>query len=413
MQRSACASGETVCPTAPRLREPERAPAPVAEPDVCERVSQLIGDIYDASLDPSQWPRALERTCDYIGGITAALQSHDSSQQSACFYFTWNDNPDYTKSYVEKYARINPAIVPATLQTQVGDVSAFLDFIPLDEYVETQFYKEWAGPQGYIDAVQATLEKSGMTYAAVAVMRHERDGRVDSETRERMRLLAPHFRRAIAISKVIDLHKVEAATLADTLDGLASGTLLVDAGGCVVHANRAGCAMLGEGSIVRNMNGKLVVCDPSADATLHDIFVNAQDGDRAVGVRGIGVPITAENGAPWVAHVLPLTSGARRAAGTSYSAVAAVFVRKASVDLPHPLETLKSVYRLTPAELRVVMAIIDVGGVPEVASVLGTSENTVRTHLQRVFDKTGTRRQADLVKLVAGYTSPLRGPDDR
>jgi hypothetical protein len=29
--------------------------------------------------------------------------------------------------------------------------------------------------------------------------------------------------------------------------------------------------------------------------------------------------------------------------------------------------------------------------------------------LQRIFAKTGTSRQADLVKLVAGYMSPLGG----
>jgi len=47
--------------------------------------------------------------------------------------------------------------------------------------------------------------------------------------------------------------------------------------------------------------------------------------------------------------------------------------------------------------------------VPEVAPALGISETTVKTHLQRIFDKTGSSRQADLIKLVAGYMSPLGG----
>ena len=57
--------------------------------------------------------------------------------------------------------------------------------------------------------------------------------------------------------------------------------------------------------------------------------------------------------------------------------------------------------------MRVLMMIIEVGGVPEVAPVLGISEPTVKTHLQRIFAKTDTNRQADLVKLVAGYINPL------
>ena len=64
-------------------------------------------------------------------------------------------------------------------------------------------------------------------------------------------------------------------------------------------------------------------------------------------------------------------------------------------------------YRLTPRELRVLLSLVEVGGVPDVARVLGISEATVRTHVARVFDKTGASRQVDLVKIVAGFTNPL------
>jgi len=108
-----------------------------------------------------------------------------------------------------------------------------------------------------------------------------------------------------------------------------------------------------------------------------------------------------------VAHVLPLTSGARRRAGASYAAVAAVFVHKAALDAPSPQEVIGRHYKLTPTELRVLLAIVEVGGVPEVAETLGIAESTVRTHLLRLFAKSGAKRQADLVKLVASYVNPL------
>ena len=58
--------------------------------------------------------------------------------------------------------------------------------------------------------------------------------------------------------------------------------------------------------------------------------------------------------------------------------------------------------------MRMPLAIVEVGGVPEVAEALGIGESTVKTHLGRLYEKTGPRRQADLVKLFAGYTSPLQ-----
>jgi DNA-binding CsgD family transcriptional regulator len=118
------------------------------------------------------------------------------------------------------------------------------------------------------------------------------------------------------------------------------------------------------------------------------------------------VPLAGRDGEPYVAHVLPLTSGARRRAGASYAAVAAVFVRKATIDIPSAPEIIAKHFGLTPTELRVLLAIVQIGGVPETAEALGIGEATVKTHLHRLFCKTGASRQADLVKLVAGFSAP-------
>ena len=91
------------------------------------------------------------------------------------------------------------------------------------------------------------------------------------------------------------------------------------------------------------------------------------------------------------------------------AAVVALFVHKASLDTPSPPEVIAKAYKLTPSELRVLLAIVEVGGVPDVAGALGIAETTVKTHLGHLYQKTGANRQADLVKLVAGYSNPLVG----
>jgi DNA-binding CsgD family transcriptional regulator len=70
-------------------------------------------------------------------------------------------------------------------------------------------------------------------------------------------------------------------------------------------------------------------------------------------------------------------------------------------------EVIARHYGLTPTELRVLLAVIEVGGVPEVALALGVAETTVKTHLGNVYGKTGVSRQADLVKLAASFASPI------
>jgi DNA-binding CsgD family transcriptional regulator len=232
---------------------------------------------------------------------------------------------------------------------------------------------------------------------------------VDEEAKHRMGLIAPHVRRAMLIGRVIDLQKVEAAALADSLDTLVAAMYLVDASGRIIHANASGHLMVADASVLRALGGRLGAIDPHANQALLDSFAAAEAGDTAVGRKGVAVPLRARTGERYVAHVLPLTSGARRKAGVSYCAVATIFVHKAAPALPSPPEAIVQEYKLTPSELRVLFAIVEVGGIPEVADVIGISETTARTHLKHLFEKTGTSRQVDLVKLVAGYSNTMLG----
>jgi DNA-binding CsgD family transcriptional regulator len=153
--------------------------------------------------------------------------------------------------------------------------------------------------------------------------------------------------------------------------------------------------------------GCLSAADAEADKLLTEAFLAADRGDGAIDVKGISLPLVTRDGETYAAHVLPLTSGARRRAGASYAAAAAVFVSKAQLPAPSPLEVIARHYKLTPTELRVLLGIVEIGGVPEVAEALGISSTTARSHLARVFAKTGVHRQTDLVKLVARFSHPL------
>jgi len=368
-----------------------------------ERLSRLICEIYDSTLDPSLWPQVLGKIAEFVGGQSAGLISRDPVSKAGNAHYTFGCNPHYLKLYLDQYAKLDPTTAMFFFATE--RVASIVDFMPSDEYLETRFHKEWARPQGWVDWVSAVLEKSATSFAFMSVMRDEATGLVDDSARRRMQLLTPHVRRAVLISKVIDLKSTEATTFADALDGLSAGFFLVDARGCIVHANAAGHAMLLTATFFRRSGGQLVANEPRADRLLGDVFLASARGDAEVGTSGISVPLTAHDGERHVAHVLPLTSGARRPAGSAYRASAALFVHKTSLDTPSPPEFLATTYKLTPTELRVLLAIVEVGSVPDAAEALGVAETTVKTHLSRLFQKTGASRQAGLVKLVAGFSA--------
>jgi hypothetical protein len=167
--------------------------------------------------------------------------------------------------------------------------------MPYREFLETRFYKEWVRPQGIVDFVSATLDKSVTSAALFGVFRHERDGIVDDETRRRMRLIVPHIRRAVLVGRLIDLGSAEAATFADTLDGLSAGMCLVDAVGRIIHANVACHLILDAGDFLSVAGGRLVARDSKINETLQELFAAAGGGDAAIGTQGIALPLRAQD----------------------------------------------------------------------------------------------------------------------
>jgi DNA-binding CsgD family transcriptional regulator len=374
--------------------------------DQAKQLSELISEIYDAALDPSRWSDVVGRAGRFVGGSTAAIFSKDPVAGSGNVYYEAAIDPYYRKLYCDESIKLD-ACASRDCAAEAGRLVSVADLMPYREFLETPFYKERGHPHGPVDCVSAVLDKSVTGAALFGVFRHERDGVVDDETHQRMRLIVPHIRRAVLIGRYVDLKSVEAATFADTLDGLSAGMCLVDAVGRVLHANVACQAILDEGDFLSVIEGRVVARDAKIEQGFRELFAAAGGGDEAIGVRGIAVSLRSRSGAHYVAHVLPLTSGARRLAGIAYAATAALFICKVATKIPSSPEIIGRAYHLTPTELRVLLAIVEVGGVPEVAAALGVAESTVKTHLSRLFVKTGVGRQADLVKIVAGFATPL------
>ena len=369
-----------------------------------ELLSQLIGDIYDAALDSSLWVGALEQATQFIGGTAAGIYWKDITVQGELHY-VYNVEPSSVDAYFNKYIRFDPSLT-AQFFFKVEEIYSTTNVLPYSEFVETTFYKEWVKPNGWADHLAATLDKSATSFAQFGVFRNERQGLADDNMRQRMRLLVPHVRRAVLIGNVINLQKEKAENLSDAFNGLDASVFLLDNHCHIAFSNIAAQALLDDATILRTVNNTLIAVDPHAAQVLRNVIAAASGGDGAVGTDGVAIPLSSKPGQNWVADVLPLTSGARRQAGGLHSAVAAVFVRKRSPASPPSLEALATLYRLTASEVRVLDAVMKVSSVRALADLLGSSQGTVKTHLQNLFRKTGTARQSELVKLIAGFEPP-------
>src|SRR4029077_19830740 len=159
----------------------------VAMPEM-EQLSGLIGDVYDASLDRGLWPSVLDGICGFVGARISCLVSQGSVRRYADVHFTSQLDPRYRQLFVEKYYKINP-IFPSVLFLDLEKPYVVADVAPREEFCSTRFSREYLAPQGLVDSVFATLEKSATDCAYLTVMRHGRQGLVDDEARRRFALI--------------------------------------------------------------------------------------------------------------------------------------------------------------------------------------------------------------------------------
>lgn len=373
-----------------------------------EVLYSIISDIYDCVLNPEGWAGVMTRITKALNAAytTIALASAADNRGRFVAQSPWD--PVQMRALQEDYDFDG---IPGLKAAVVGDIDtpvATLSLMSEAELQQTPFFQNWAKPQGLREACVTkfvhTPDRIGLLSCTTRASREV----ISVEEQRFLASLSPHLRRASLIGDLLDQARVTTNVYRQALDYLAVPVVLTGANGAILHANGAAEQMFsGQGPIL-SRNGLLQVQNPAVANALLEAIASAANADASLGSRGIGLPISALGQPPAVAYVLPLSQGTARAA--FQPACAAVFVSTTTSSSPLPEAVLATLFDLTPAEARVLLRIGSGLSASKSALSLGIGENTLKTHLNRIFAKTGTRRQADLVKLVSDMGVPLAAP---
>jgi DNA-binding CsgD family transcriptional regulator len=371
-----------------------------------DRFSSLIGEIYDAALAPGNWPGVLHSICELLNAKTAALWSYDIFDRTPPWQLQVGYEPYWMQVYTEKYLALNP-YMDDVARLSSGESNFSSSRPEYQELFKTEFYQGWLKPQGFIDASVLMVEKSMNNVTTLVNVRTESQGRFDDATLALLNILYPHLRRAVLIGRTFGEQQKRTAEYAATLDSLAAGMLLLTGKSEIVHMNAAGEAMLVAGSPLKKTNGRIELVDGSANRALRAALVAARDGDVALGGKGTSIPLRGSDGAEFIVHMLPLNAARQRSIESDRHAAVILFIKRNDPGDATAIAAFAARFGLTPQETRVLQTVVEVGGVPMAAEMLGISSATVRTHVTGIFDKTGVRRQADLLRLLMEMKSPF------
>lgn len=203
--------------------------------------------------------------------------------------------------------------------------------------------------------------------------------------------LTPHVRRAVEIGRAIRTNEVVRDSLLGAIDGGATGWMLLSGDGQLVAADDAAQAALERGDGLLRDGDRVRARDLGADAKLQELLAKAASGGRSGSLTlspdGLRIQLLPAQRDGIAADALLLLVESRRLA-------------------EQRIRQLRESWGLTPAEARVATLLADGRRLQQIAGDLGITINTVRGHLKQVFAKTGTHRQAELVRLLLG-TPPV------
>jgi len=344
-----------------------------------------LADIYDAAFDQARFPMLIERLVEAFGAQAGFIGWSDLDREAG-FQAQHGNDPSWLQAYVETYAP-HDIMRPHLHAVPEGVCTCAWPLLQQPEVRESLFYREYLAPQGIVDNLAINLIKRPGIVAHIALLRRAPAERFTDEECARMALLIPHLRRAIFIQS----HLVRAADHAAGEQAFAGG---------------ATSALL---TLAEDLT--LLDADPSLVALLR-LRVDQPIGDSLFGAavqravtqaEPVALELPAgEDGVPVQLLIEARPLAANRFGDLAAGPAAAHAVHVTRVDQPRVIAfaALAGLYGLTPTEQRVLSDAIDTGDTLAIGERLGMARATARTHLHRIYEKTGTKGFAGLSNLA-------------
>ncbi len=358
----------------------------------------LVDRIYECAFEPALWPETLDEIAKISGsrgGGFLTAQFKGGVLRSTASPALYDDIASYVSEDWLQRDRRSGRVTKAAHDGFLTDYDVFSP----EELAQDSAHCEFFRPRGIGWRIDTAAPLPTGDWFIFTFPRDYALGPVDATIIAQLDALRPHLARSALLSARLQLERARIASEALAFIGVPA--LVLDDHARVIAAN----------TLIETMTDHLrwrardraSFRDPRAEAqfcqaceTLHVEKCQASAPVRSFAVRD------ADARAAMVAHLVPIRGGARD-----------VFVRCAAVlvltpvTVPHapPIELIRSLFDLTPSEARVARRIAIGETVDEIAAGSGVTRNTVRSQLRNVLEKTGCRRQAEIVALLGGVAS--------
>ncbi len=375
----------------------------------------LLGDIYQAALEPERWPDVIARMSQSFEADLACIYTPFPARPEHALYLTHNFTREMEEAYGAYYHRIDEWTGHALRQQRYiqGHVALGEEIVAQAELRRSEFYNDFLKPHD-MEWMVTTALFDGKTEGPAAHMtftRHRGRDAYDGEGKRLIHLLAPHVRRALLTHWRLTEARLGGEAREAALDHLGYGVLLLDEPGRAVYLNP-----LAESLLRRNDGLALRDGQPRAEHGNDDQALARLVRQAVLGVGG-GLSVARRAGAdgapppPYRLSATPIRLDSPPPLPGAPALPARVLLLARDPDRPangHDLTAFAQARHITAAELRVLEGLLQGLAPKAIAERLNLGVRTVRSQLSSLYAKTGTRGQRELVALALrqGWEGP-------
>ncbi len=358
-------------------------------------VHQLIGLAYASVHDGSRWPALLDAFARAVNTPRCALLiSHpDGDEFSVVQWHGWPDEDIHL--YTDRYGPQDP-LLPVSLMSPEGTVAADHDLCPRDAFESSTMFREFYAPRDCIHSMGGVILASQADRSIISAHRGQAAGPFGEAEKSILRLLMPHLKQAAVLHGELGSLRRRVATFTAHLERYPNAFLLTDAGRRVLYSNKAARAIFSDQDGLCVRKGRIAATVARCDRELASAMEGLTAPSAPLRRLEISRPSRRK---PYRMLLMPMNDSRPLVPlGIAVPAVSIILIDTAA-SWPDP-QVLREFFQFTPAEARVCARLTFGQSAEEIAAESKTSIETVRTHIKRIFTKTATTRQSELVSLV-------------
>lgn len=353
------------------------------------------------------WRQTLSRLKEACQADAAWVVQYDTETRRGRILFAINVAAEAAEAYRHRFSQIDPWLENEFCFQDVGMTVSGHDVLPDATLEQTEFYRGWLKPQGLFHHSFGVLSRSDSLVMLLVLARKRMRNHFGATEATILGAVLPACAANWRLDGLLQASRAETRAVWSAMDHLNCGIVLTDPGGRVFGLNQVAREILQQQDGLSLQDGFLAAMRHPDHLRLHGALRRLSDSAAdPTAISAFTIP--HEEGDGGLNVILKWIVDPRSANGPAASIIVAFLCdpRRARIAPPDLLTTL---FGLTRVEAEVALLLSDGFSVNDVADRLRTSKHTVRTYLKSIFQKTGTHRQATLVRLIlmgAGAVRP-------